>query len=161
MVLGSDAEGVLVDAYPGRMARVGSLMLLDFTVFEPAVEDPAPAALAEIQRMIGVHGAVAVCARIRAGSKPPPDTTRRQMEAFMAEHSEAVQPLVIILEGTGFWQATFRALLTAMLRFAKRGHGMHITGSSDEAVTLLRGARLSLPEDQLRSGYDVPPRQRR
>ena len=135
-------DGILEPSYPGRMARYGSLFLLDAYVTDPEGHDPAKESLLVVKRMLRGGERPAVCIQIRPGSSPPPEETRALVRQFLNEHGEKLTVVTVVLAGSGFWLAAFRAVITAVVGLsvsAVRGK-VRVFATVPEAVAALEEA---------------------
>lgn len=135
------------------MARFGRAFVLDALVLAPEVDDPAPAAIRTVRRLLREFDDVGVLIVIRKGSKPPPDATRRVLKEFIEEAGDRLATVAIVLEGSGFWQAAFRALISTVVNLSRRRTRIEFFGEFAPALDALVAA-VSMDEDARASVLD-------
>lgn len=119
------------------MARYGHLFLIDVYVLDPAREDPTDSFMPRLKQMLREEGRGAICIQVRSGSKPPPDDTRSKILEFLRAEAAKLVAVVVVLEGSGFWLAAFRALMGTLITAARVPVKIQICSSASEAAALL------------------------
>ncbi len=153
-------DGIIEAHYPGRMARYGDLFLVDAHVTDPESQDPIDLFLPLIRRMLRERGRGSVCVQIRSGSKSPPDETRDKIRDFLATEASRMTAVAVVLEGSGFWLAMFRAVLGTLINANRAPIKIQVCANVADAIAHFRKTKAfgaDSESDAMREFYASAP----
>ncbi len=119
-----------------RMGRVRNVVVQVWR--ERATVDRVQATRELVREVNAEHpGQVAMLVRVVDGCGLPEPRTTRTFSRLLREVEPEVQGVAVVLEGSGFWAATMRALISSITLMARSGPPTRIYGDLREASEAL------------------------